>query len=392
MAIENRTGSPVEKENFYGRKGEISLAWKKIIDGNSLILAAPRRVGKTSFSKKILEQAEEKGWKVLYLDLERIQTEIAFAKYFIDELNAYNRVGKAIEKGKKLISHLAKSVKPKVSAAGVEISMEWQAQKEDVFEKLKELIKPDEKTLIVVDELAIFLNYLIECNENGIKDVEFFLNWLRGFRQIKGNQIRWVFCSSVGIENFVAMHNLSSTLNDVDSFELGGLNDKESHGLFTELGKATGIKLSKECIDYALSKLGWALPFYIQVLFAEIHTIKVLEDTDIISNEVIDKAYMKLTNKPHFNTWDERLKEYGAMQIHIRSVLNHLSQTNDGEKREVLHDLLYRNIGDNYKTSRQLSEILRILTNDGYIIRKANDKYMFRSFLLRDFWYNKFIV
>lgn len=391
MAIENRTGSPVEKENFYGRKGEVTLAWKKITNGNSLILAAPRRVGKTSFSKKILEQAEQKGWKVLYLDLERIQTEKAFVKYFVDELIAHNWMNKIVEKGKRLINSLAK-IKPKIATGGVELSVEWQAEKGDVYEKLKELIKPDEKTLIVVDELAIFLNYLIEASEDGIKNVEFFLNWLRGFRQVKGNQIRWIFCSSVGIENFVSMHNLSNTLNDVDSFELGGLNNKESHGLFTELGAAKEIELSNECIDYALTKLGWALPFYIQVLFAEIHTIKELEDIETISNAVIDKAYTKLLNKPHFNTWDERLREYSTLQTYIRLVLDHLSQTTDGEKRETLHSLLYRKIEDDYETNRLLSEILRILTNDGYIIREENGKYLFRSFLLRDFWYNKFIA
>ena len=69
-------------------------AWECLITkGTSLLLSAPRRVGKTSFSRKMLKLAEEKGWKTLYLDLQGIGTEGEFVKLF-DELKTDKRWNK----------------------------------------------------------------------------------------------------------------------------------------------------------------------------------------------------------------------------------------------------------------------------------------------------------
>ena len=54
MAIGNIIGPPVEGENFFGREKELDFAWNHIKKGNSIILSAPRRIGKSSFAKKLL--------------------------------------------------------------------------------------------------------------------------------------------------------------------------------------------------------------------------------------------------------------------------------------------------------------------------------------------------
>jgi len=81
--ISIRTGPPVVDGDFFGRNKELEYAWKyHISKGVSLLLSAPRRVGKSSFSKKMLKLAEEKGWKTLYLDLQGIGTEGEFVRRF----------------------------------------------------------------------------------------------------------------------------------------------------------------------------------------------------------------------------------------------------------------------------------------------------------------------
>ncbi len=86
MSINNITGSPVEGENFFGREKELEFAWNHINKGNSLILSAPRRVGKSSFAKKILTLAKSKGWNTLEINLEEIKSEEGFIKIFIEGL------------------------------------------------------------------------------------------------------------------------------------------------------------------------------------------------------------------------------------------------------------------------------------------------------------------
>jgi ATP-dependent protease HslVU (ClpYQ) ATPase subunit len=53
MAIKLKIGSPVVGEDFFGREVELRKA-EALIRDNNLMLAAPRRVGKTSFARKML--------------------------------------------------------------------------------------------------------------------------------------------------------------------------------------------------------------------------------------------------------------------------------------------------------------------------------------------------
>ena len=90
MAINNITGSPVEGENFFGRENELKSAWTHIKKGNSLILSAPRRVGKSSFAKKLISYAEEENWNTLEINLEEIQSEQKFVELFVEKQQAEN--------------------------------------------------------------------------------------------------------------------------------------------------------------------------------------------------------------------------------------------------------------------------------------------------------------
>jgi len=55
-AVKNVVGAPAEGNDFFGRTKEIERAIELLEDGNNLILAAPRRVGKSSFARKLIEE------------------------------------------------------------------------------------------------------------------------------------------------------------------------------------------------------------------------------------------------------------------------------------------------------------------------------------------------
>lgn len=85
--IRNLIGPPVTGMDFIGREKELADAWKAIEDTNSLLLASPRRVGKSSFTMKLANKAEEKGWNALYLDLQGLKDEGEFISLIIRKLN-----------------------------------------------------------------------------------------------------------------------------------------------------------------------------------------------------------------------------------------------------------------------------------------------------------------
>lgn len=61
IMIKNLIGPPVIGANFYGRTRELEEALSLMEQGNSLLLASPRRVGKSSFSRKLIELSEKRG-------------------------------------------------------------------------------------------------------------------------------------------------------------------------------------------------------------------------------------------------------------------------------------------------------------------------------------------
>lgn len=294
-----KPGPPVENEEFYGREKELDYAWKYyILNGISLLLSAPRRVGKSSFSKRMLKMAEEKGWKVLYLDLQGISTENEFVKLFKETLQKEKWWESIKSKIGNTIIKLFDSIED-FEVLGNKISISGEVWRNDTYNKIKQLIESTEDILIVVDELTIFLNHLLK-QENGKEKVEFFLEWLRKFRQVSNTKVRWIFCSSVGIENFASMHQLSKHLNDFIPFPIGAFSEYEAKDFISRLDVDEKVQLTEEYIQYVLDKLGWHLPYFIQLLIEKINFLICVEGCQL-STQMIDDAYNRLVTEDHFN-------------------------------------------------------------------------------------------
>jgi hypothetical protein len=377
--IKNITGQVAEGNNFFGRTKELKRALELLEDGNSLILAAPRRVGKTSFARKLKEVIVEKGWNGFYIDLQKPTTEFDFMKQFLKEIKGENWF-------KEHIIGAIDEVNIK------DVAIKFNAQKQDFYRKIEKALPYNEDTLIIFDELTVFLDDVLrkkDDNLNEFQDVLHFLNWLRGLRIESGSKIRWIFCSSISIESFTHKYSLSKTINDITPFKIDELKDDEPQMLVQALADSKKIKFTDELIQYMLEKLNWDLPYFIQILFREI--INLLEEGTMLSAKTIDEAYKNLLKVDiNFNTWTERLSYYDDEKRFARIVLNELSRTKTGKKKKNLYDLVYFELNDEEKTDEIFHPLLKQLETDGYIMN-SNDKYTFRSSLLRDFWYNKFI-
>lgn len=386
MGISNRVGPPVEGENFYGRDKEIRNANRLLDSHHSLLLSAPRRIGKSSLAKRLIEEKKAQSWKCVYIDLEQTTTEEGFLRLVIDSFEKngiWEQITDGISQGlKSLLERIHK-----VSIGPIGIDLSRKEDHEDLYKNLKELIRHDEDTLIVVDELTLFLNALLR-SENGEEKVSFILNWLRSIRQISGTCIRWLFCGSVGLKNFTASLNLSFTINDLTDFSLDELTRDEAKGLLNGLCNGEGIEMTDEIIDYILDKLYWNIPYFIQIIFSKISQ----GYEGAITTADIDKAYRELCSESYLSTWSERLVEYREFELPARQILKALASRKAGLKRETLLNILMTGKAPSKadETDLLLSNVLQMLENDGYLIRKDALR-AFRSPLLRDFWYERFV-
>lgn len=386
MCLSNKIGPPVEGDDFFGREKEIRQANRLLDRNHSLLLSAPRRIGKSSLAKRLIEEKKAQGWKCVYIDLEETTTEEGFLRLVIEAFKN-NGIWKQFAEGmsKGLASVLDRI--EKVSIGPVDFNIGKKEEQEDLYKNLKELIKHEEDTFIVVDELTLFLG-ILNKSDNGAEKVAFILNWIRSLRQVSKTQVRWLFCGSVGLRNFTSAMNLGYTINDLTEFSLDELTREEAIGLLRGLCHSEDINMSEECINYTLDKLQWNIPYFIQVIFS-----KLAEDYGgKITQENIDVAYDKLCSENYLSTWSERLAEYREYEVPARQILKSLSAQSSGMERDSMLDILMtdQDVSMREQIDYTLSKVLEMLENDGYIIKK-NTTRAFRSPLLRDYWFSKFV-
>ena len=80
---------------------------------------------------------------------------------------------------------------------------------------------------------------------------------------------------------------------------------------------------------------------------------------------------------------------YGDEKRLAYIILNELSRVKNGKRKNHLYDLVNSELNDVEKTDEIFKPLLKLLETDGYIINN-DDKYSFRSPLLKDYWYNQF--
>lgn len=380
MALQNIVGAPVTETNFFGREKEIRRGLNKLRNGNSLILSAPRRVGKTSFSKKMIEKLEEEGWLGIYINMEHLR----------DEMELYNEIADKLYETRGRYEQLAKGAKDflqKITFTIKDSAIKYEDEhaRNTIRTNILKIINDPEREgrfLFVFDELAVFLNEISNKGEKP-EQARNFLNWLRSVRQESSNKAVWIFSSSISIENYLSLYDLSSTTNDMLPFEIGEMPEEEALGLIQSLADSMQYTITLPVQKYILERLGALLPHNIQGLFSEIVDEMPAGKTSV-NKAIVNTAYEHLVqNATYFGTWYQRLRDYKE-EADLKRILHYMSKCPDGVNEMEL-------IGAVSPTTEEadfivLAQLLRILQHDGYIIRTTDGRFSFRLNLLKDYW------
>lgn len=386
MAISNKVGPPVTGDDFYGRVNELARAHQYLDSNHSLVLSAPRRIGKSSFAKRLIEDKKSVGWNCVYIDLEGVRTQDEFLQILINKFDKSGIWTEAINMAGGIVNRILGGLK---GIGPVKFDFSKPETTANLYTSLSEAIDHTKNTLIVIDELTLFLS-ILDRNTDNHRESEFFLNWFRSLRQVSDSKIRWIFCGSVGLHNFTRMRNLSMTINDLLSFDFDALSPQEANGLVRALADSEQIPMSDDIIAFLLDQLEWHIPYFIQLIFTN---IKNMPDTRIeVTTDMIISSIDRLVHTNELSTWSERLSEYNGQENGARLVLKRLSQADKGLTRDQLLAIYTQSTDKNLlEADNDLSLILNMLEHDGYIIRSEGGTRRFRSPLLKKWWYYKFV-
>ena len=386
------TGSPVEGEDFFDREREQRIMWRKLA-ADSLLLLAPRRIGKTSLMRALCAGAPSQGFEGSYV--------CSFAPCD-DEMDCIRELIKPAlagrSGGQKTVTAMKKRLKTikslKIGPFGIELNKEDEERWRDIGEAFAAILDSQQSNrLICVDEVPVFLLKLLQA-EDGKKRVRSFLYWLRNLRQENDRNIRWVLAGSIGLDTVTARLGLGDTINDLVPVPLGAFDAATADRFLERLAASYRVDMSIEARSHLIGQLGWPVPYYLQVVFGKAMDLREAdsskESVAPIDEELIDRAFEELMSPAHkgyFDYWRQRLtEELGRPDDQYAiGLLNTASRDRDGVTRDVLHQALQERLREPGSADEKLRYLLDVLETDGYLV-VVGDRYRFRLELLRRYW------
>ena len=374
------TGNIVKGEDLYGRDCELELLWHTI-KKDSLLLTSPRRYGKTSIVYHMKDNPQH-GWSVIYLDMEGSDEPYEF----IIELLSHSHP--TLLQNLKNLFHSVKDAIDEVEFFNMvaiklqESNTSWKKKGTEIFCKLKET---NSKSIIIIDELPIYLLKMQEkYNDNG-STVSTFLHWLRSIRQ--DLQVRFIVCGSIGIDSIVDRYGLDNSINDLSRMSLPPFKYKTAKGMITTLLDRYNIYHTDDLIKEILDHIGLQIPFFIQLMLKEIRD-RTNSGRKKLTSEIISDSYTKgllgTEGKKDFEWYFSRLKREfeGKDYLITLEILKRLTQVSSATECEL--EEIYNKIRQK-ENKPEFRKILHTLET-GFYIEENKNGISFHNKVLRDLW------
>ncbi|MEW6103501.1 MAG: ATP-binding protein [bacterium] len=354
-------GEVVTGDNFCNREKEIKKLSNDLLDSQKIFLISPRRFGKTSLIKTVLEEIRRQNIRTVYLDIEGISTYKKFLNTYLNALiKEFTTINKIYEFTKKILSGIKfeLNVDDKGNPA---LTLGYKSLDENlemIASKIYELpakITKRERLVIVFDEFQ----EILKLNGRHIEGV------LRSAIQHQRN-VGYIFAGS-------RRHILvdMATSPDRPFYRMGPVMYLER--IPEEIIKKfiykkfcnTGIKISKIAVAKII-EMSENIPYYIQMLSHE------LWDYAVIQKKGANEKDIGIVFKELLKQYDQNFREHW----------NRLITT----KRQLLQTIAHRG-GNNLLSKEILSKnelgypssvqrTLELLIADGHIDKVGNTYFM----------------
>jgi len=377
-----QTGNPVRGHDFFARENLIDKAWDLIAAGNHIMIAAPRRVGKTSLMYYLMDHPQE-NYHFLYIITQSVNNENEFFRRMV------NKVLKTdyIQKSQRLLTFLEKH-KPiikKVAPDGIEFGVSEDHNYLEMLIRILKSFHPDSKKLVImIDEFP-------EALENIIKDdsESAAIRLLQSNRELRHDpeiceNVQFIYTGSIGLETVVSGLNAVSAINDLSRLKIPPLTIDEAKQMIGLLLENVQFDLSVQIIEYIIQKIEWLIPFYIQLVMQELKNIHRDGYQIQITEATVDQAFSEmLEQRNHFEHWHTRLRtsfKSGEYNF-VKELLNVTSENEKINSNEIF------NLAVKYQLEAICKSLVDSLVYDGYINNNDDNKiYRYNSPILRMWW------
>jgi hypothetical protein len=375
-------GGKIDVNDIIGRDELIDQIWR-ILNQQSIIITAERRIGKTCVIQK-MQANPLQGWFAVYQDLEQIHSVEEFAQIVFDEVQKFlGKFHKAANRALKLLEEW------QVKVAGTEIQRRkdrhWKKLLVCAIEDLIEQQAPN-RLVFLWDEMPYMLDNI--RRREGPETAEELLDVLRTLRHTFPF-FRMVLTGSVGlhhvIERLREADYANEPVNDMFPVDVPPLALNDAEELARRLIEGEALPCA-DLISAAASVANQAdyVPFYIH------HIVRFLRMSgqDAASNQVVAAVNRQLVdpNDPwEFAHYRDRINHYyGQNSELVRLILDAISFDAEPLSSHQVFEALKSQIA--FKDRNLMLQILRLLERDHYLIRTTDGNYAFRFPLVERWW------
>lgn len=390
----NPLGPPVRGEDFYGRDAFVELVWEKLKDGN-VLLAAPRRFGKTSVMYRLIDRPKEE-YKFIHADLQHLIEPAELITLLVIQLAKDTRLSKIANSlsyfPKKLWLGFTKTFE-EVELLKLKVKLReslrtnWQESGEELFKRISET---QHTIVFVLDELPMMIDRMAR-SEAHREEAKTMLRWLRALRvSPNAKNVRFLVAGSIGIDRVLNELGEIAAINDFEQLWMEPFSPKVATTFLDNLASTHNMPLSQPSKRKMLSVIGTLIPYFIRIIFSEVYNAYKLNGEQITPKKVEQIYHDKVLGvncKTYFEHYYSRLRDYyqpyeeRAVKRILRQLAIDALLTRDSSYQ------FYKSAVGDRANIEEFNRLMTDLENDFYIsFDSRTGRYEFASKLLRDWW------
>ncbi len=392
--IKNLVGPPVRGKDLFGRDAFVQLVSDKLRDGH-ILLAAPRRFGKTSVMYRLIDEPLW-DYHIVHADLERMIDPADLVAHLLEQLAKNTKLAKFV-KGlswlpKEALSLFRENIE-EVELFEVKLKLKeqlrhnWQESGEDLFRKIASF---GSTIVFILDEFPVMIDRMARKPERREEAIT-LLNWLRALRlDPKIRNVRFLIAGSIGIGQVLNELGQIASINDFEQVRLEPFSPKVASDFLDALAKGAKLQLSPACKKKILAVVGTPVPYFIQIVFSEVAKAHSLHH-EPITPKLIERIYhqkvLGVDCKTYFEHYYGRLRDYynPHEELAVKRILRELALVG-----EMTRDACYQFYREKIGASADLEDFNRLmadLENDFYVrYDEQKRRYEFACKVLRDWW------
>jgi uncharacterized protein len=376
-------GNVAVGSNYFNRKVIVNRICAEIKKGQHVLLAAPRRVGKTSIMEHIASNCAE-GFICICENVQSVPNDNELYKRLFTII--LNKLDGTIN-GLSWFSKFKKQLNiTEISKTGVRFGEKKELNyAEELFQLFEKIVENDLRIVLLIDELPEVLMTLYKKGESNIAN--HILDQLREWRQHTKflNHITFVLAGSVGIHHIVKLiDGRVKDINDIHKIDFEVFSSEEAIEYIDWATKNATVQYLEELKDYLIAKIGQPIPYFINLMLNELDLNARKLNNPILVHKHIDEMFEKVVRvNDYFEEWYSRLYQYFEKPDadFMNEILIHIAHKG-GITIKKLYDIAVKR-----KKTTSYMFLINELENDGYIFMQQ-ETYHYISPFLKLFWKN----